>query len=68
MSPNNEYRSALGAVRWDRFGDPDAPSHDLEDVLLDAVGVGLVLDEPELLRVLAGVAEQALPGAEQTDS
>lgn len=24
MSPNNEYRSALGAVRWDRFGDPDA--------------------------------------------
>lgn len=38
---------------------------DVEDVLLQTVGVGLVLDELQLLGVLVRVAEQALARAEQ---
>ena len=42
-----------------------ASADDVEDLLLDAVGVRLVLDELQLLRVLVGVAEQPLARAEQ---
>ena len=38
--------------------------HDIEDLLLDAVAVHLVLDQVELGGVFVGLAEQPLPGSE----
>src|SRR4051794_31231444 len=42
-----------------------ASADDVEDVLLQAVGVGLVLDQLKFLDVLVGGAEQPLAGAQQ---